>query len=320
MPANSSVLSGQRADRNRGAHAPAESGESCMHMLGAEGVRPTARAVLPSAALPSARVAQGGAGVFYEDLGAGSLQMKPSASTLTFCSQSRPSAGSVHAYHVLLPRVGGAGRRERYAPRCPAPRVANAQGCEWAYTRRPHSREKAPGVGQREGGAYPWSPSTPSISQPSFSSDSGASAHSMPAKRSLFSSATVDRCLQKARALPAARTFAGSVMAEGVPAREAQTYAGLTPTISPADCCTNSTNAVQTMLRFTILLSTPFDEVGPLGCKERTGRAQSTHPHRAAQKNARRCADRATAAILSRRVGDLRCGARRRGSRRRRRG
>ena len=44
---------------------------------------------------------------------------------------------------------GGAGRRERYAPRCPAPRVANAQGCEWAYTRRPHSREtsyQAPGV------------------------------------------------------------------------------------------------------------------------------------------------------------------------------
>ena len=150
MPANSSVLSGQRADRNRGAHAPAESGESCMHMLGAEGVRPTARAVLPSAALPSARVAQGGAGMLYEDLGAGSLQMKPSASTLTFCSQSRPSAGSVHAYHVLLPRVGGAGRRERYAPRCPTPRVANAQGCEWAYTRRPHSREtsyQALGVG-----------------------------------------------------------------------------------------------------------------------------------------------------------------------------
>ena len=153
MPANSSVLSGQRADRQRRACAGTnrtESGESCMHMLGAEGVRPTARALLPSAALPSARVAQGGAGVLYEAFGVGSLQMKPSASTLTFCSQSRPSAGSVHAYHVLLPRVCGAGRRERYAPCCPAPRGANAQGCEWAYTRRPHSREtsyQAPGVG-----------------------------------------------------------------------------------------------------------------------------------------------------------------------------
>ena len=54
-------------------------------------------------------------------------------------------------------------------------------------------------------------------------------------------------------------------MAEGVPAREAQTYAGLTPTISPADCCTNSTNAGQTMLRFTILFFDSFDEVGLWG-------------------------------------------------------
>ena len=29
-------------------------------------------------------------------------------------------------------------------------------------------------------------------------------------------------------------------MAEGVPAREAQAQAGLTPTIRPADCCTNN--------------------------------------------------------------------------------
>ena len=56
--------------------------------------------------------AQSGAGEPYEeeDFGADSLQMKPSASTLTFCSQSRPSAGSVQAYHVFLPREGGAGR------------------------------------------------------------------------------------------------------------------------------------------------------------------------------------------------------------------
>ena len=32
------------------------------------------------------------------------------------------------------------------------------------------------------------------------------------------------------------------LMAEGVPAREAQAHAGLTPTIKPADCCTNSNN------------------------------------------------------------------------------
>ena len=56
--------------------------------------------------------AQSGAAEPYEeeDFGADSLQMKPSASTLTFCSQSRPSAGSVQAYHVFLPREGGAGR------------------------------------------------------------------------------------------------------------------------------------------------------------------------------------------------------------------
>lgn len=49
------------------------------------------------------RGAKRGAGDPYEgeDLGADSLQMKPSASTLTFCSQSRPSAGSVQAYHVF---------------------------------------------------------------------------------------------------------------------------------------------------------------------------------------------------------------------------
>ena len=228
MPANSSVLSGQRADRQRRACAGTnrtESGESCMHMLGAEGVRPTARALLPSAALPSARVAQGGAGVLYEAFGVGSLQMKPSASTLTFCSQSRPSAGSVHAYHVLLPRVmgqGGVNDTRRAARRLVLRMRRGASGpTPGVLTQgKPHTRRRV--WRQREGGAHPWSPSTPSISQPSFSSDSGASAHSMPAKRSLFSSATVDRRLQKARALPAARTFAGSVMAEGVPAREAQ--------------------------------------------------------------------------------------------------
>jgi len=62
----------------------------------------------------------------------------------------------------------------------------------------------------------------------------------MFAKRSLFSLAMLDRRRQKASALPAARTFAGMLMAEGVPAREAQAHAGLTPTIRPADCCTNS--------------------------------------------------------------------------------
>ena len=63
----------------------------------------------------------------------------------------------------------------------------------------------------------------------------------MFAKRSLFSLAMLDRRRQKASALPAARTFAGMLMAEGVPAREAQAHAGLRPIVAkPADCCTNS--------------------------------------------------------------------------------
>lgn len=64
----------------------------------------------------------------------------------------------------------------------------------------------------------------------------------MFAKRSLFSLAMLDRRRQKASAPPAARIFAGMLMAEGVPAREAQAQAGLMPTIRPADCCTNSHN------------------------------------------------------------------------------
>lgn len=74
------------------------------------GRRPGAEGAKASRFPSEILAAQGGAGEPYEDLGAGSLQMKPSASTLTFCSQSRPSAGSVQAYHVFLPREGGAGR------------------------------------------------------------------------------------------------------------------------------------------------------------------------------------------------------------------
>ena len=87
--------------------------------------------------LPSEPLSQGGAEVIYADFWAGSLQMKPSAPRLTFGSHSRPSDGSVHAYHVLLPSAGSAWGRRRGAltnawrsctltPRWPAPRAGHA--------------------------------------------------------------------------------------------------------------------------------------------------------------------------------------------------
>ena len=73
----------------------------------------------------------------YVDLEPGSLQMNPSAPRLALLSHSRPSDGSVQAYHVLLPQRRGAVKVWQECARRARPTRSPERGRTGPTRRRP---------------------------------------------------------------------------------------------------------------------------------------------------------------------------------------